>query len=307
VGDEQAPAAPAAAPRALTRQLRADPHHAPETFVLFAVDRLGDGALEFADRARAAEPERSLAEQSARVHDRAVRVTRIDGAISGCPFLLALVPAYVAMLWEQARMTLRIGALYGTQARGHEWAAELLWLRGAQPNLEAARAALKAVGAGTPKRERRGIRAWYELGYRLLIMAGFLSPPDPDAPKTPLWRRGLGLAGAGVLWGITWIFPATFMLAMAFACVSSTQSLASRARAYYGGGDALEVKTAREPASLRTKVGRGILLALSIGIPIAALAISAHFRPAGIHWYYVLITLAGISVVLGLSAAAARS
>jgi hypothetical protein len=94
---------------------------------------------------------------------------------------------------------------------------------------------------------------------------------------------------------------------MAFACVSSTQSLASRARAYYGGGDVLEVKSAREPASLRTKVGRGILLALSIGIPIAALAISAHFRPAGIHWYYVLITLAGISVVLGLSAAAARS
>jgi hypothetical protein len=307
VGEEQGPAAPAAAPRGLIRQLRADPNHAPETFVLFAVDRLGDGALDFADRARRADPGLTPAELSARVHDRTVGLARIDGAVAGCPFLLALVPAYVAMLWEQARMALRIGALYGTEARGDEWAAELLWLRGAQPSLEAARTDVESIGRRRPKHERRGLRAWYELGYRLLIMAGFLSAPDPGAPKTPLWRRTIGLTVAGVLWAITWIFPATFMLAMAFAGVSSTNSLASRARTYYGGGDALEVEAAREPASLRTKIARGILLALSIGVPIGALVISAHFRPAGIEWYWVLITLAGISLVLGLSAAAARS
>src|SRR3954469_23758252 len=112
VGEKQGPAAPAAPPRGLIRQLRADPNHAPETFVLFAVDRLGDGALDFADRARRADPGLTPAELSARVHDRTVGLARIDGAVAGCPFLLALVPAYVAMLWEQARMALRIGALY---------------------------------------------------------------------------------------------------------------------------------------------------------------------------------------------------
>jgi hypothetical protein len=293
--------------RALIRRLRADPDHAPETFVLFALDHLGEGAREYAERARREDPPRDPAELSVEVHQRAVQVARIDGAISGCPFFIALVPAYVAMLWEQARMALRIAALYGNEPGGTELAAELLWLRGVQPSLEAARNAVDAAGRRRTKRERRGLRAWIELGQRFLVMAGFLSPPDPGAAKSPLWRRGARLALAGVVWVGTWVFPATFMLVMAFGCVNSTNALGTRARAYYGGDGALEapaVSSARPP--LLTRAIRAAALALSIGIPLAALAISAHSRPAGIHWYYVLAALLGVSLVLGLSARTAR-
>ena len=39
-------------------------------------------------------------------------VARIDGAISGTPFFIALVPGYLTYLQQEMRMTLRTAALY---------------------------------------------------------------------------------------------------------------------------------------------------------------------------------------------------
>ena len=38
---------------------------------------------------------------------------RVDGAISGTPSLIALVPGYLTYLYQEMRMTLRTAALYG--------------------------------------------------------------------------------------------------------------------------------------------------------------------------------------------------
>ena len=277
--------------------------------MLFAVDRLGDQAWQFAERARHADAAPTAAQSSAEVHELAVGTTRIDGAISGSPFLIAFVPAYVAMLWEQARMALRMAALYGRDTRDSGVAAELLWLRGGRGNLDDARAAIAVAktDGGGHRPGRRGFRGWVALGRRLLVIAGFLPPLDPSAPKPRLWRRALGLVIAGVLYAVTWIFPVTFMLAMAFSCVNSTNDLASRVSAYYGGdGAADSLPSSGAQVALGTRVLRALALALSVGIPLAALAVSAHSHPAGIHWYYVVAALLGVSLVIGLSAHASR-
>ena len=91
-------------PVRLLRALRADPGHAAEWAVLFAVQRLSAESGAYAARLRAAAPETSPDRLAERVRDRAEDICRIEGAISGTPFLVALVPAYIALLWEQARM-----------------------------------------------------------------------------------------------------------------------------------------------------------------------------------------------------------
>ena len=126
-------------------------------------------------------------------------------------------------------------------------------------------------------------------------------------PRPPLWRRALGLVIGGALYAVTWIFPVTFMLAMAFSCINSTNDLASRVSAYYGGDAAADsLPPSGAPVALGTRVLRALALALSIGVPLTALVVSAHSRPAGIEWYYVLAALLGVSLVIGLSARASR-
>jgi hypothetical protein len=298
--------------RQLARSLFADPDHAPERFVLFAVTRLGPPAIELAEHEREANPKASPAQLGTRIQSRAVGITRIDGAISGTPFLIALVPAYVTMLWEQARMALTIAALHGRDTRNPAVAAELLWLRGAQPDLKGAQSALDAVAHGSRTKPagkgRARLRAWYALGKRFLVMAGFIDAPNPDAGKPSLLRQAGSVAMIGVVWMVTCVFPVTFMLLMAYSCANSTNTLARRALSYYGGGpEATGTRPPSVPPVPRSKrLLRAILLAVSVGVPLGGLAWAAHSRPAGIHWYYVLAALGGLSLALALTALAAR-
>src|SRR5215831_4680187 len=63
---------------------------------------------------------------SERLPARAVHLCRVQGAIPGTPFLIALIPAYVAVLWERARLLMRIAALHGRDPGTHQVAAEIL-------------------------------------------------------------------------------------------------------------------------------------------------------------------------------------
>jgi hypothetical protein len=296
-------------PPGLLRSLRADPHHAAERLVLFAAERLAEPSWSFAERERRRRPEASPAELSAPVISDTVRVARIDGAVSGTPFFLALVPAYVAVLWEQVRMAMRIAALHGRDPREPGFAAELLWLRGVHPTRKEAEAAIeRARGAPLPQHaEGRRLRRWYDLGRRVLVLAGFLSPPDPDAGPRPRWRMVLGVAVGTALWAVTWIFPLTFMLAMAFSCVSSTNLLADRSLEEYGTAEESRRARKRDPSvSRRTRLLRGAAIALSLGLPLAALALATRQRQTGVNWYSVLGVLAGLALVLALAGARAR-
>jgi hypothetical protein len=295
-------------PRGLLRSLWAQPSDAPEQLMIAAAARLGEPSWQFAQRLRRARPTATPSQLSVGVRTQAVRITRIDGAISGSPFFIALVPAYVAMLWEQARMALRMAAIHHRDPRDPAIVAELLWLRGMHPSIEDAQTAVDRT-RGRASREKRahlGLRGWYELGRRFLVLAGFLAPSEPSAADPPRWRQALALVGFAAVWAITWIVPITFMLLMAFSCATSTRTLADRAHTFYGE-DAERVAPPTLPETWR-EIGfvRGAVITVSVGVPLAALGISAQSHPAGIHWYYVLAALLGLSLVLSLAALSAR-
>lgn len=306
---ESASSEPSVLPAGLLRSVRTDPDNAAERLVLFAADRLAEPSWEFAENERRRRRDATPAELSEPVCNYAVKVARVDGAVSGTPFLLALVPAYVAVLWEQARMAMRIAALHGRDPREPGFAAELLWLRGVHPTREAAEAAVERARVTAVPREapRRGLKGWWALGRRVLVVAGFLGARDPDAAPVPRWRMALGVAFGGVLWAVTWIFPLTFMLAMAFSCVSSTNNLADRALVHYGTVDGRSgVRRSDPDATRRTRILRAAAIALSIGLPLAAVALAVKERQTGVSWLSVLGAIVGLAMVITLGASRAR-
>src|SRR3954471_2324684 len=136
--------------RDLMRLAWRDPENIPERLTLYAASRLGDQTKEWAATVRREEPDLDRAVISEELRTRTARIARVDGAISGTPFFLALVPGYLSYLWQEARMTLRIAALYGHDPSDLHTAAEMLALRDVHPTVEQAEAALVAVAEKPP-------------------------------------------------------------------------------------------------------------------------------------------------------------
>jgi hypothetical protein len=256
---------------------------------------------------------------------RSVRETivasRVDGAVAGTPFFIALVPAYVAFLWTQARMTLQIAALQGRDTTDPAITAELLALRGIHPTVEAAAEALAHLDEQPPAPSGWGERfaTWVALVRRILVLAAFVSPSSPDDEK-PRRARQVAFGALGLLiWAGTYVFPVSFMIVMAWGCESSTRQLGSVALDFYGvdGGhdDATGPRdhrltrarhqlaaTMRSPRRLLWTVAMGF----SIGVPLLLIAeaVSKH----GHHgkWVAFVAPLAGLALVLALARAMAR-
>ena len=69
---------------------------------------------------------------------RTVSTARIDGAVAGTPFFIALVPAYIAFLRQEVRFHLRVAALYGEDPSDPRIAADFLVLRRVHKDTERA-------------------------------------------------------------------------------------------------------------------------------------------------------------------------
>ena len=110
----------------LVRLARRDPHHIPERLTLCSVDRQADGAREWAQRARDAARDSSPAVLVDGQRRRTISTARVDGAVAGTPFFIALVPAYIAFLWQEVRFQLRVAALYGRDPADPSVAADFL-------------------------------------------------------------------------------------------------------------------------------------------------------------------------------------
>ena len=140
-------------PGALVRLARRDPHHIPERLTIYSVDRQADRAREWARRAWEAEPESSPAVLADGQRRRTISTARIDGAVAGTPFFIALVPAYIAFLRQEVRFHLRVAALYGHDPADPGVAADFLVLRGVHEDAEQALAELELVAP--PRSPRR--------------------------------------------------------------------------------------------------------------------------------------------------------
>src|ERR1700742_3009802 len=93
--------------RELVRIAYRDPEHVAERLTLYVSARYGEGSREWAASAQAARPGISPAVIAEELRLRSAQVARIDGAISGTPFFIALVPGYLTYLLQETRMTLR--------------------------------------------------------------------------------------------------------------------------------------------------------------------------------------------------------
>ena len=121
-------------------------------------------------------------------------------------------------------------------------------------------------------------------------------------PHWPLkWQRDLILIAIvlfGTLtWILTWLFPVTLMLLIAYSCDGSTRQLAARANEHFGTGPGALVKTKRWYRPLLMAV----LLALTVAIPIGLLvyAVSNDNQVAGTRRLFV--GLLGLALALAMS------
>ena len=273
---------------------------------------------EWAESARAARPDIAPAQIADELRTRSAHVARIDGAISGTPFFIALVPGYLTYLQQEMRMTLRTAALYGRDPRNLRTSAEMLALRGVHPDVEAAEAALSSVrGKGLPDRpeHRRSWRTWVHSVYLMLIFGGFMSASVAEEDKGTRGKVSavLGaLLGFGI-WVTTWVLPVTFMIAMAWGCETHARQLGRRTLLYYDG-EAANVLDAIKAADQRTDSGhdkraiaRAVALFLSIAIPIGFVGYAQHIRhTTGINWLSALGVLVALSLVIATAVISSR-
>ena len=295
-----------------------DPEHVAERIALHSTQSLGEPSLEWAQgvrKEREGVPRAVIAEQ---LRTDSAKVAAVDGAVAGTPFLIALVPGYLLYLRQEARMLLRTAALYGRDPRELETAAEMLALRGVHPTVGAARSALLPVrDAPMPEKPaaRRPWRTWVRSIYVLLIYGGFLSAPS-DARKEgahPWVKTAIGTVLAATVWVITWVFPLTFMVAMAWGCDSSARGLGRRALIFYdsepGSAQAAiaAAKQQRDAGQNKRRMLRTTLLVLTVAIPIAFIGFVDHERQStGITPLTGIGGLVALSLVIATAVIATR-
>jgi len=265
-----------------------DPVHVAERLTLFGAHNLAEPAQQWAERVQLEQPDLSKAQIAEKLRTKSAHIARVDGALSGTPFMAALVPAYMAYLWQEGRMVLRTAALYGRDPSQLSTSAETLVLRGVHPTVEVAVAELTKVRdmptPGKPE-ARRPLKVWVSAVYSVLIFGGFLSAPGGEKARGARARlkAAIGIFFGLAVWVSTWVFPVTFMIMMAWGCESHTRQLGNRAVAFYGGEvetaqDAIEhVEDVHDKGHDRRDLVRATFLGLSIAIPLGIVAAVIHF------------------------------
>lgn len=215
-------------------------------------------------------------------------------------------------------MEQRIAALYGHDPRELETSAQILTLRGVHGTVDQARTALREV-VETPLPEkpkaRRPLRVWVRSVYVVLVFGGFVSgKSDDEGDRYRHWllQAVMGTLVATLIWLITWVFPVTFMIAMAWACESHARKLGDRTMRFYGGEAARAEAAAaggRDTDRGRTKreLLRGLLIVFSVAIPVAFVAYADRVRQTtGINWLGALGALVAASIVVATTVIASR-
>jgi hypothetical protein len=304
--------------RQLGRIAYRDPEHVAERLTLYSAKNLGETSRKWAEAAREARPDVPRAMIAEELRTQTAQVARIDGAVSGTPFLIALIPGYLSYLREEGRMVLRTAALYGRDPRELQTSAEVLVLRGVHPTVDVAREALESVrDIPLPDKpvKRRSVRTWVHSITVLLIFGGFLSAPSDERNESAhAWlKAAFGFLIGAAIWVTTWVLPATFMVAMAWGCETHARQLGRRALLFYDG-DADSAQAAIAAAKQRQDHGHGVreivrgsILVLSIAVPIGFVAYADHVHQStGINWLGALGALVAVSLVLTASVLASR-
>jgi hypothetical protein len=293
----------------LVRIAYRDPEHISERLTLHAAQNLAVPSREWAESALRDHPDSTPVDLADDLRDQSVKLARLDGAVAGTPFLIALVPGYMSYLWQEARMGLRTAALFGQDPTTLHTAAEMLALRGVHPTVEEAEAALQRVAdKPQPVAKRRSLRTWVNSIRYVLIFGGFLSAPSEEEKPSGAMdrlRAAAGLLIGFLIWMTTWVFPLTFMIALAWGCETHCRQLGLRTLALYGGESATAEEAIaaakRRNAERHTErqLLRSAVLALSVAIPVVFVAYANHVRQdTGLNWVAALGALVALSLVI---------
>ena len=304
--------------RELARLVYRDPEHVTERMALYAAEHLAEPSRKWAQAKVKANPDTPRVEIVDELRTQSARVARIDGAMAGTPFFIALVPGYVAYLVQEGRMGLRTAALYGRDPAAPRTTAEMLALRGVHPTPEQAEEALQEVRDAPPPPKptsRRPLHVWVRSVKAILIFGGFLDPPTEDKIEVahPKLNAAAGIGIGVAVWIITCVLPVTFMIAMAWGCESHTRQLGRRVLLFYDGGGESSLE-AIKAADRRTDTGhgrrqilRGVAIFLSIAIPIVFVAlVDYHRQSTGIDWLGALGALVALSLIVAITVVTAR-
>jgi hypothetical protein len=280
----------------LISQLGSRPGRAPETLVHFFVEMLFEDVARDARALRQNRPEETPAQLGAEVVERAARRAAIQGAIAGTPLYLVLVPAYMAVLLEQARMVLMIAALNGAGTDRVEAAAELLTLSLVYPDVAQARREVEiSLAEPEPPPRLRG-RGWLNVGRALLILSGFITPRELTSAEGRIKTAAFSVLGL-VAFVLTFIFSLFSIVALAWASQATTDTLGCRARRYYGDPDATSTVH-----PWRRLLWQALILITAVG-PILLLVLGANpHHPHGLK----LTRVCGFFVALALVISALR-
>ncbi|MEI6793558.1 MAG: hypothetical protein WCK97_10060, partial [Actinomycetes bacterium] len=296
-----------------------DPVHVSERLTLFGANNLAEPSQRWAERVQAEQPDASRAQIAETLRTKSAHIARVDGALSGTPFLIALAPAYMAYLWQEGRMVLRTAALYGRDPSALTTSAETLVLRGVHPTVDVALAALERVRdipmPGKPE-SRRPLKVWVSAVYSLMIFGGFLSAPGGEKARGARARlkATIGIAVGLIIWVSTWVFPVTFMIVMAWGCESHARQLGNRAAALYGG-EVDNAQAAIEHADNvhdkghdRRGIVRTVFLGLSLAIPLGIVAGVIHLLQNSSSPLLMGVgALVAVSVVVAVGISAGKS
>ena len=295
-----------------------DPGHVAERIALSSTQSLGQSSLEWAQRVGGEREGVSRAVIAEQLRTDTAKVAAIDGAVAGTPFLIALIPGYLLYLSQATRMLLRTAALYDRDPRELETAAEMLALRGVHPTVDAARSALLGV-RDTPLPDkptvRRPWRTWVRSVYVVLIYGGFLSAPSDKRKEGahPWVKTAIGGLFAATVWVITWVFPLSFMIAMAWGCDSNARNLGRRALIFYetepdsAQAAIAAAKLHRDAGQNKRRILRTALLILSVAIPIAFIAfVDQERQRTGITPFTAVGGLVALSLVIATTVIATR-
>ena len=305
-------------PGVLLRLALYDPRHIPERLTIYSVDKQADTARSWAQRMHEAEPETPVAVLADAQRRRTVSTARIDGAVAGTPFFIALVPAYIAFLRQELRFHLRVAALYGHDPADPDVAADFLVLRGVHKDSEHALAELDVVRANPlpEHRERTPLKSWYQAVVTVLILAGFMQAPEENGAKQVTFAQkvlgALRFIVAALIWVLTWVVPVTFMIVMSWACESDARRFGQRVLTRYGDEDStIAVAMARADrkagGNRAVSFARGALVVLSVALPLALVAsVVLGHGPLGLDLPRAAGALAALALVIGVSIVAVR-
>jgi len=256
-----------------------DPEHVPERLLLRVTERVAVPCSKWAQRVRS--DSGGISDAATREYWRTVHMARMNGAVAGTPFFIALVPAYLVFLEQEYRLFLKLAALAGRDPADLTVAADFLVMRGVHKTQAESLEALQLV-KDTPAEaptDRRPVKYWYQSVMTILVYAGFLSAPDPDGKKDSGFvarlKMLLGFAVAGVIWMLTWVFPLSFMVLMSWNCERDARNLGQASLEHWGldATDKLtraEKKQRRREMSWRERafnLARGLLFVATLAVP----------------------------------------